>query len=454
MRVSKRIIIAQKVIITRRTSDSLLAAMSTSLPFSIVPTASKEAENESLHLLADDGEVRSTNGSSSCQLLQKANVWLWTLVLLAVFVIIVFALNPAKDSDKFPISLLNTGDRIQLKSVHSNLFVRVSDATSSLVLDQTIPWNRGSTFDVEAAGECFVLRSLTGKYVRVDDAGVIRSSSQNRYGATHFSAVTKYESSISPVRRDEFDAKVVMQVHLKVCNKNRWLQEVTQLSSSKTDDVDRGSDTSDNESDISGQRFTDARHVTEDSGLWNRDRNGNGTNGSRRPSVQSTNVITTAAVDTKAMSWGAPTIEPDMHYKKIVNDVRNFMTSVGGGRGKVEISASTNDQKETQKSSLFNNGVDMKSTRPLLTAFDVIKVPKLRGVNLGGWFIPEVWMASEFFNGTGLGWGGSLCAMVNYSRRYSNKLLFCALDLLCRVLSRTYVTICSALNTSVHSKTA
>ena len=67
-----------------------------------------------------------------------------------------------------------------------------------------------------------------------------------------------------------------------------------------------------------------------------------------------------------------------------------------------------------------NNGVDMKSTRPLLTAFDVIKVPQLRGVNLGGWFIPEVWMASDFFNGTGLGWGGSLCAMVNYSRRYSN----------------------------------
>ena len=39
-------------------------------------------------------------------------------------------------------------------------------------------------------------------------------------------------------------------------------------------------------------------------------------------------------------------------------------------------------------------------------------------MNLGGWFIPEVWMAKDFFNGTGLGWGGSLCTMVNYSRRY------------------------------------
>ena len=394
--------------------------MSLSLPFSIVPTASKESENESIHLLAGDGDVRSTSGSSYCQVLQKANVWLWTLVLLAIFVIIVFALNPAKDSDNFPISLLNTGDRIQLKSVHSNLFVRVSDATSSLVLDQSIPWNRGSTFDVEAAGECFVLRSLTGKYIRVDDAGIIRSSSQNRYGATHFSAVTKYENSISPVRRDEFDAKVVMQVHLKVCNKNRWLQEVTQLSSSKSDGSDRDSETSDNESDISGQSFVDAHHVTGDEGTLNSNMNANRSNqdsGSRRPAVQSTNVIITAVVDTKAMSWGAPTIEPDMHLLNIVRGVRNIIAAVGSSRSNVEISASTNGKKNTEKSSLFNNGGDMKSTRPLLTAFDVIKVPQLRGVNLGGWFIPEVWMASDFFNGTGLGWGGSLCAMMNYSRR-------------------------------------
>lgn len=54
---------------------------------------------------------------------------------------------------------------------------------------------------------------------------------------------------------------------------------------------------------------------------------------------------------------------------------------------------------------------------------DFIKTRRLffsrTGVNLGGWFIPEVWMAKDFFNGTGLGWGGSLCAMVNYSRRYA-----------------------------------
>jgi hypothetical protein len=47
--------------------------------------------------------------------------------------------------------------------------------------------------------------------------------------------------------------------------------------------------------------------------------------------------------------------------------------------------------------------------------FEIEEYQQFRGVNLGGWFIPEVWMLSSFFEGTGLGWDGSLCAMVNYS---------------------------------------
>ena len=39
-------------------------------------------------------------------------------------------------------------------------------------------------------------------------------------------------------------------------------------------------------------------------------------------------------------------------------------------------------------------------------------------------------MASDFFNGTGLGWGGSLCAMVNYSRRCAFGVCVCVCVLL------------------------
>lgn len=42
-------------------------------------------------------------------------------------------------------------------------------------------------------------------------------------------------------------------------------------------------------------------------------------------------------------------------------------------------------------------------------------IDTIKGVNLGGWFIPEVWMCPSFFMDSGLGWGGSLCGMTNYS---------------------------------------
>jgi len=43
------------------------------------------------------------------------------------------------------------------------------------------------------------------------------------------------------------------------------------------------------------------------------------------------------------------------------------------------------------------------------SVFKVTKVKHTRGVNLGGWFIPEIWMNPAFSSWTGLGWGGSLC---------------------------------------------
>jgi len=48
-------------------------------------------------------------------------------------------------------------------------------------------------------------------------------------------------------------------------------------------------------------------------------------------------------------------------------------------------------------------------------AFIFEEVPPIKGVNLGGWFIPEIWMNPQFSNYTGLGWAGSLCNVANYS---------------------------------------
>lgn len=64
-------------------------------------------------------------------------------------------------------------------------------------------------------------------------------------------------------------------------------------------------------------------------------------------------------------------------------------------------------------------GIDEASTHG--TVLEVQAVDQYRGVNLGGWFIPEVWMLGSFFAGTGQGWGSSLCAMMNYSVSVTEK---------------------------------
>jgi hypothetical protein len=43
------------------------------------------------------------------------------------------------------------------------------------------------------------------------------------------------------------------------------------------------------------------------------------------------------------------------------------------------------------------------------TQFLIEKVQPFHGVNLGGWFIPEIWMNPGFSNYTKLEWAGSLC---------------------------------------------
>eukprot|EP01032_Pedospumella_encystans_P020580 gene20580-23376_t len=48
--------------------------------------------------------------------------------------------------------------------------------------------------------------------------------------------------------------------------------------------------------------------------------------------------------------------------------------------------------------------------------FRVHTVEPIHGVNLGGWFIPEIWMNPSFSNYTGLHWAGSLCNVVEYNR--------------------------------------
>ena len=331
--------------------------MSARLPFNIV-TSSKDSEDEKLSLIGSDKKDESSKHCSYAML--RSYIWVWILILLSLFVLVVYSLNPSKDSDIYPIFLMNSGDRIQLQSAHSDLYVRVSDATNSLVLDQNIPWKRGSTFEVEAAGECFLLRSLTGNFVRVDSEGVIRSSSQHRYGATHFTAVTKYVSPPAPKAKDLSEI-VPTEVHLKVCKKNRWLQEVTQSSTSPVPKSVESAGTSEEvESD------TEAGVV------------------SPKLPARATNIIVTAPVNVKAMSFGKPTVPNGVKYK---SSVESSVTELSRNLRKlIGLSAFSVDEHRAGTVKEVNDnapksGIILKNTKPLLSAFKVIAVPQIRGIN-------------------------------------------------------------------------
>lgn len=181
-----------------------------------MPTNTADLDNEKQYLLQSSSTVREKDRHWCC-IFQHFKVWIMSIIAMILFVLGIYLLNPSRDSHIFPICLLNTGDRIQLRSSYSSLYVRSDDLTGSLLLDQSIPWKRGSTFTVEARGECFLLRSLSGKYVSINFLGDVHAISSYRHEATRFSAVTKYQSMASKSAPKLFTEKILGQIHLKIC---------------------------------------------------------------------------------------------------------------------------------------------------------------------------------------------------------------------------------------------
>jgi len=62
------------------------------------------------------------------------------------------------------------------------------------------------------------------------------------------------------------------------------------------------------------------------------------------------------------------------------------------------------------------NNIHQPHSDLTLSLFRIEAVTPMHGVNLGGWFIPEIWMNPSFSNYTGLGWAASLCNVVLWNR--------------------------------------
>ena len=96
----------------------------------------------------------------------------------------------------------------------------------------------------------------------------------------------------------------------------------------------------------------------------------------------------------------------------------------GHGEGIFSMSITVNEKEqyislsnsELYLDGVFSIGLIVQGTAAEVARFEIKKFKPTRGVNLGGWFIPEYWMIPSFYAGTGLIGNASLCNVVKINR--------------------------------------
>jgi hypothetical protein len=292
--------------------------------------------------------------------------------MLFIFVLTVQFFPPS--IDKIPdlnyrFENIESGSRIQFGSLEHALYFRRD--LSKLILHEKVPWIHGSTFEVfktNSDKECFKLRSMNNKWLRLDYfTGEILIDSFSSDKATYFSAVSyffnKNETSKDYLLNgspNEFN-----HLRLKVCKENLWFE------------------------------------------------------------IRRTGVLSIEGKQLKYFMNGIPDEISKTKYNYTLGLTATSMNSSlslkqkNGWYNFIFYHTDTIDcysSQSTMRESPTQFDYKGNDTQIGASVLSYKIVSPIRGVNLGGWFIPEVWMTPNFYVGTGLGWGGSLCRMVNYSR--------------------------------------
>ena len=318
-----------------------------------------------------------------------------SMLLLGAFCLYLLATRKPLDSTLYPVVGISNGARIQLKNIATGNFVRVpssaevkrrrltsssndEDDASPLILDQSSGWLHGSSFIVEESGECFTLRSTNGKYLGVDRrTGELRTRASRRLFADAFAAVSQGPALMESPPDSPY-SNYRRKLHVQ----------------SPQHDGGKGS--------MSSADGTVNIKVCQEN-LW---------------------LTTGLGIESHTPIFSL-VVQPDLYQAA-------FESSSAFSRVGVEGSYS------------LRGG----SSRALVGAggssFLLKEVPQLKGVNLGGLFIPEVWMNPSFYNGTivdgqmldqplnkqgqPLGWAGSLCRMVDWNRKETERRMLERLD--------------------------
>jgi hypothetical protein len=314
-----------------------------------------------------------------------ANNWfavnkiLWLFSFVIFFLLLIYAVSTSTNGQSNYTSLsLLTGSKIHLSSLKYSRYIRIE--SNRVKVSESVPWTHGSTFEVHNADSgCFQLRTSSNTWLSVDKSnGEIVADATTRYLASSFMAVPfAYDSNeIAPNQSAVNRYSLSQTIQLRLCETDdQWLhvRQHSLSSSSRTDNAEEAIPTDSN----------------------------------RILSAAGSDYVLKLMVEHQSTESSAVTPSPLLvaattALTLIVAPFNQIFGSISSTAGDNTIVRSQNFTFDENASAKFH---------PLSSLFQLSVLEPLHGVNLGGWFIPEVWMAPAMFADTGLGWGGSLCRL-------------------------------------------
>eukprot|EP01039_Chlorochromonas_danica_P011177 gene11177-12462_t len=310
-------------------------------------------------------------------------VYAWATLLLGLAGLAYWRVVGGAGGDEpgaLPASALPHKSRIFLFSPRFMRYVRFEK--SSLLLTETLPWQHGSTLEVHRSSlqSCFQLKTMANLWLRLDSASSeVRADGFSRMDGSYFAAIG--------MGRGAGPEGGGQAVALKICRQPLWLEAGGQ--------------------DLAIVSFKDS--------------NSSASPGPPPPppvSSQLTVKLSRSLSGSQLRSARSPPATSHSHRQHHDKDNREEAhhrhdKEVDKEKEKEEKRRKRGDEAKVDGGDKEEEMVD-NAYQPFL--FSIQPAPRIQGVNLGGWFIPEVWMNPSFFAGSGLGWSGSLCAMVNASR--------------------------------------
>lgn len=262
---------------------------------------------------------------------------------------------------------LERGSKINIMSLGYQAYIGTSN--DKVVISDSTPRVHSSTFEIFHSGtDCIRLRNLEGKWLRWDHpTNTVKADSTIANQATQFEFVR--QGSVTD--QSLFDKNEYVQ--MKVCRQSLWWEVRTTATADSLD------------------TFLEIFIVAQDPSKRNFNTRKLTTN--RRKSHVSKKVPANSVQAENADT----SVNQDHHGRELSKDLSSGDPSTSSHSKQPQLSPQSQQPQQAQQH-YGESGL-----------FRIEVVEPIRGVNLGGSFIPEIWMNPSFSNYTGLHWAGSLC---------------------------------------------